>query len=437
MSAPLQPAMPKEMPNKMPRARATALVLALAFITRLLPFLSLLAHHTTTWIYTRGLETGFVAHSLLIGEGFASPFGGHTGPTALISPGYVLLVTAIFRIFGEASTASAAVILLAQIALGVLTTWLVMMLAGQLAGVRAALIAGSFFALWPPLLWVPTIFWDTSFTLCLIPALLLFALHLRERPSLARWLAFGALSGFAVLINLALSPTVAAIFCWAVWVDRSAPKQPRNALLAALLALAIYSPWPIRNEFALHSFIPLRTTVGLELWMGNREGATGYLDESIFPFYNRAELTRYLQRGEVAYMQDKSDAAKAAIRNHPSTFAALTARRITRFWFGSGNQHGAPLYIVGAVATTLLGLAGLATLYRLRHSEARVACLLLAIPLLLFPLPYYITHAEFRYRLALDPLLTALAACFIALRAPVVSPAGEPDPTPIATPEAA
>ena len=32
------------------------------------------------------------------------------------------------------------------------------------------------------------------------------------------------------------------------------------------------------------------------------------------------------------------------------------------------------------------------------------------LPLLLFPLPYYITHAEFRYRLIIDPLLTILGA---------------------------
>jgi hypothetical protein len=38
-----------------------------------------------------------------------------------------------------------------------------------------------------------------------------------------------------------------------------------------------------------------------------------------------------------------------------------------------------------------------------------VAALFL-LPLLLFPLPYYITHAEFRYRLVVDPLLTILAA---------------------------
>jgi len=40
----------------------------------------------------------------------------------------------------------------------------------------------------------------------------------------------------------------------------------------------------------------------------------------------------------------------------------------------------------------------------------RAFAVLMALPLLLFPLPYYITHAEFRYRLNIDPLLTILAA---------------------------
>jgi hypothetical protein len=45
----------------------------------------------------------------------------------------------------------------------------------------------------------------------------------------------------------------------------------------------------------------------------------------------------------------------------------------------------------------------------MRRNRLRVAALFL-LPLLVFPLPYYITHAEFRYRLVVDPLLTILAA---------------------------
>jgi hypothetical protein len=37
------------------------------------------------------------------------------------------------------------------------------------------------------------------------------------------------------------------------------------------------------------------------------------------------------------------------------------------------------------------------------------ACaVLLALPFLIFPLPYYLTHADFRFRLLLDPIAIML-----------------------------
>ena len=55
----------------------------------------------------------------------------------------------------------------------------------------------------------------------------------------------------------------------------------------------------------------------------------------------------------------------------------------------------------------------------------RSFAVLMALPLLLFPAPYYITHAEFRYRLNIDPILTVLAAYAVtqlASRLPRKSP---------------
>jgi hypothetical protein len=49
----------------------------------------------------------------------------------------------------------------------------------------------------------------------------------------------------------------------------------------------------------------------------------------------------------------------------------------------------------------------------------------MALPLLLFPLPYYITHAEFRYRLVIDPILTILAAYAVTQFAGKASVAAE------------
>jgi hypothetical protein len=145
--------------------------------------------------------------------------------------------------------------------------------------------------------------------------------------------------------------------------------------------------------------------------MGNRPGATGYLDESVFPMYNKQELANYISEGELAYTQDKSDQAKAYIWAHPARFVEMTLRRFFRFWTGTGNSSGSPVYVIHALLTSILGIMGLAQLYRARK---RSFAILMTLPLLLFPAPYYITHAEFRYRLVIDPLLTVLAGYAVA-----------------------
>jgi hypothetical protein len=182
-------------------------------------------------------------------------------------------------------------------------------------------------------------------------------------------------------------------------------------LLSALFFVVVFSPWPLRNAKVFHAFIPLRTTVGFELWMGNHAGADGFLDESLFPMYNQAELTDYEARGEVAYSAHKSALAQGYIAEHPALFLQMTALRAKRFWTGTGSRHGSILFAVHALFTTIFGFGGL---WLLARSKRYALSLLFALPMALFPLPYLITHAEFRYRLVLDPILTIFSGYALA-----------------------
>jgi len=385
--------------------RTTWTVLAVAFLLRAGVMLLVIFHYPPGWLYTRGNEMGFLAQSLLSGHGLGSPFGVPTGPTAFIAPLYPILVAGIFKIFGIDSVASAVVILLAQTVAALVTIWLMMRIAGNLFNQRAATIAGLIWACAPPLLFIPTIFWDTSFALCALTALVALVLELRPSPSKLAWLGLGAFCGIIALLNSALVFITAALL---LWLAAQSPRETRaRCLLAAVTFTIVFSPWPIRNARVFHAFIPLRTTVGEELWMGNHPNSTGFLDESLFPTYNAAELAQYNQLGELQFTRNKSALAMDYIRANPTTFIALSARRVIRFWTGTGTQNGSGLFALYATFTTLFGLVGLWRLIRMR-SYAVAACF--ALPLLLFPLPYYITHAEFRYRLIIDPLLTILAA---------------------------
>jgi len=385
--------------------RTTWTVLAIALLLRCLVILQVLFHYPPGWLYTRGNEMGFLAKSLLAGQGLSSPFGVPTGPTAFIAPAYPILIAGIFKFFGIESVASAVVILLAHTAAALLTIWLMMRIASKLFNPRAALIAGLIWACAPPLLFIPTIFWDTSFALCALTGLVALVLELQPNPSKLAWLGLGAFCGFIALLNSAMVFTAAALLIWLA--AQSSRGTRARCLLAVITFVIVFSPWPIRNARVFHAFIPLRTTVGEELWMGNHPHSNGFLDESLFPTYNPAELAQYNQLGELVFTRNKSALAMSYIRQNPGTFIALSMHRFVRFWSGTGTQKGSGLFGIYATFTMLFGLIGL---WRLAHSRryALVACF--TIPFLLFPLPYYITHAEFRYRLLIDPLLTILAA---------------------------
>lgn len=388
-----------------PSRRTLFVIFGLALLGRLMALLSTVTSHPHNWLFSHPWEMGFLANTLLHGQGFSSPFGVPTGPTAFIAPGYPTLIAAIFFVFGSDTFASALFIMGMHIAVSLVTIWLIMHVTRTMLDSRSAILAGAFWAVSPPLWFIPAIFWESSFSECAIIGIIALALRYSRDSTTAHWIALGALCGIILLINPALLFSLLAIMGWLAFQTR---RVSRTAPILGLLTLAVvFAPWPIRNAVRFHAFIPLRSTVGFEMWMGNRPGATGRLDESIFPMFNQHELASYIAMGEVPYIHSKSQLASDYIRSHPGIFIKMTARRVYRFWAGTGNVSASALYELHALLTTVFGFVGLVLIYRRR---SRAFAILMALPLLLFPVPYYITHAEFRYRLNIDPVLTVLAA---------------------------
>ncbi len=385
--------------------KATIAILGVGLALRLVVLWTVLKYYPAKWLFTRGMEMGWLAQSILDGKGLSSPFGVPTGPSAFVAPGYPILIAGVFRVLGSYSIASELFVLCVQIGLNLVTVWLMMVIARRLFDQRAAVIAGLVWACSLPLIWMPTIFWDTSIAICLLVGLLALVLHFSDKTTWLTWVFLGAYCALTALINPAMILVLGSMLIWLAWQRREA--QRWGLLVAGLTFCVVFSPWPIRNAKVFHAFIPLRTTVGYELWMGNRHGATGFLDESLFPSFNAAELNDYKTRGELGYTAHKSDLAKEYIFTHPRSFVHLTAVRVFRYWMGTGAEKGSPIFALHSLLTFGFGIAGLWMLFRKRRLALAI---LFAMPLLLFPIPYYITHAEFRYRLALDPLLTILAA---------------------------
>ena len=379
-------------------------ILGVALLLRSLMVLPAAKGDPRWWFFNQASEYGCLAQSLLAGHGYASPFCGSTGPSAFLAPGYPLLVAAVFHFFGAYSTEAAAALIGLQALFGVLVVLTVMLLAKRLLGGTAANIAGVLSAISPPLVCLPILFWETSLSMLLLTGVIQLALLCVERPSNRRWVGFGAYCAVAMFVNPSLLLTFAAVLIWMVW-QHGTPRAQGPAL--ALLAwCTIFSIWPIRNASQMHAFIPLRTNLGYELWQGNRRGSDGTFTAALHPNSSNEEYARYAELGEAAYMHEKSVLAVEAIKADKARFARLSLERFAKFWMNSTDSKSSLMLTLDIAFTSLMSAVGLGLLFWRKNPVA----LLLTIPFVVLPAPYYFTHADFRFRLLLDPLAILLTA---------------------------
>ena len=192
------------------------------------------------------------------------------------------------------------------------------------------------------------------------------------------WLGFGALGGAAALtepVVLSVVPLLGLWTCWQRFRRRQSWVLPIT--VAALAAVAVMTPWFVRDYETFHQFIPIRSGFGLELYIGNSAESLHWVDRSLHPNHSDAELAEYAQRGELAYMAHKAQQAKQYIRSHPAQYVFRVLRRVVYIWTGFWSFNRAylaeePLDVPNiflSTTMTVLALAGLRQVYRVNLSR--------------------------------------------------------------------
>lgn len=365
-------------------------------------------------------EVGSIARSLASGKGYSSPYNRQTGPTAILPPVYPLFVAGVFKAFGIQSAASFRVLLSLNILFAALTCIPIFKTGRIVGGLPLAAAAAWLWALFPngiaiPFEWI----WETSLSALLAAMLLWLALELPQRPSAASWVRFGLLCGLALMTNPALGAAIPMLLLWAAWRARKCDSRAwLKAATAIAVALASCVPWTIRNYAVFHRFIPLRSGFGFELYIGNNEN---YAEPRAWlprVGYDR-EVLRYIRMGERPFMDEEKRKALAFIHEYPRIALQLCGKRVIDFWVGMAApiqflRGEAPLFDRFIVlCNLLLPIAALAGLLRLASARSAFLWPLLALPLF-FPLAYYLTHTSLRYRHAIDPCVSLLAAAAFA-----------------------
>jgi 4-amino-4-deoxy-L-arabinose transferase-like glycosyltransferase len=366
-------------------------------------------------------ETGNIAYSLAAGHGFSSPYWQETGPTAWLTPVYPALVAGVFRVFGIHTPHSFFAIVFLNILFSAATCVPLFYLGKRVGGLGVASGAAWLWAIFPnaviiPYEWV----WDTSLAALLMATILWATLELADTASLRAWCGYGWLWGFALMTNPSLGSLLPVLLGWVAYrafqLGRLRLSRP---LLACGIAVLCCVPWTVRNYFAFHRFIPLRSNFPFELWLGNNE----QFDEQsqVMPAADpeRAEIRNYIHMGETAFMQDKWNKATAFISTHPKLEMILHGRRFVATWTGlekpleGFRDAESPLVRLVLISNTLGAIGGLCGIVVLFLRRDPYAFPLAAGPIL-YPVIYYVTHTSLRYRHPIDPVMLLLAAVAIA-----------------------
>jgi 4-amino-4-deoxy-L-arabinose transferase-like glycosyltransferase len=366
-------------------------------------------------------EMGWTARSIFLGHGFGSPFLPITGPTALVPPLYPYLLAGAFRLFGLYTAKSAFAILGFNSLCSALTCIPLYYLVYNSLGRRSARIAAIAWAIYPFAVYFSADrIWDYALTGLLFSCCLLVAqrLHLR---GLLGWAGFGLLYGITVLSNpsvVTILPFLLIIAMIRFWRNHSSyGRLPTKALfqrvlLASVAFVLVCTPWTIRNERVMHASFFLRDGFWLEFYAGNNGDTTASNSAFAHPASNPVEMAKYQSMGEIAYMADKHELAVDFVKHHPAFFAVATARRFVRFWTGYWSFNSSYLKYepmdLPNVPFCLFLVTFMAIGLRRWWKKDRSAVLPYIVALLVFPLPYYVTHSSMDYRQPIEPIIIVL-----------------------------
>ncbi len=367
--------------------------------------------------FTFGYEMARVARALVTGYGYSDPFSGHTGPTAWVPPVYPLLIAAVFKLFGIYSLKSGWVLLTLNSIFSAATSLCVYEIAARCYNRKVAIWSAWIWALYPAAMqyavrWV----WETSLSTFLFAAILVLTLRMRrtgegtgERDGqiLQRWLLFALLWACIALTNSTMLLFLPACGIWALLGSPKPAQSVRSAALAGVLFVACLAPWVWRNWNTLHAFVPMRSNFGAELYVGNGPGSDGFRYGVLVGLPEQdAQHRLYVQLGEIAYVHQRGELAKAYIRSHPAHFASLSLKRFYFFWASvphPSDKHWMLDFIrqVNFCVPSITGLLGLLLSLRRRTPAAG----LFAWAFALLPLTYYFVTVEARFRHPLEPLI--------------------------------
>lgn len=287
------------------------------------------------------------ARSIAAGDGFPESTIAGGGPSAFRPPLYPYLLGGAYAVSGDSVEAGRVLGAL----LGTLIVLGIFLVAREIWGRAAGLLAAALAAVFPPLVLLHMALISEPLFVALELGVVYCALVARRLGGDWRWaLAAGALCGLAALTrsNGALLAIPAAI---GVWTAR--PRVSRGALAAPLAVVAatavVLVPWTIRNAIEFDAFVPTTTQTGYGLagaFNDEARSVNGYTATWALPDAT-ARYGELLERDDLDERELDSELRRSALSyagDHLGFVAEGTGLNLLRTFHVLGQEPGAATY---------------------------------------------------------------------------------------------
>ena len=316
-----------------------------------------------------------IAENLVNGNGYR--VYADTSETMLRSPGFVLILAAIFALFGK----TLLVVQFVQFLMSAATAAMVYLISQRLLSFpRVSLAAAALVLVHPVLMMSDTRGGtDTTLAFCLTATLWLLFRAIDTR----RWVDFGLTGlvlGYTMLVKASVALIFPAIFLFLAWSSTSGAQLRtliRNFAITGALAALVMAPWVIRNFELSGEFVPTMTAGPMAMFQGEEgeelasvakiAGSCSRLSQT-----NRSELgtkwaftcgmtsSRSFTRSATSLPSTTNLGTGHGRMNqaHPTLLAAAIAHNSWAFWFQGRTQKATLINIIIVLPFLLLSVFG-------------------------------------------------------------------------------
>jgi 4-amino-4-deoxy-L-arabinose transferase-like glycosyltransferase len=331
-------------------SRRTVVLLIMILLVALSFRLFLVARSAGAPLFADEVTYDSIAMNLIEGHGYSRGTGPDFPPTAVVGPGYVLMLAAVYAVVGHQPVG----VKLVQVVLDCLSCLLLFRISIRLFHrTDTALLASLIYALYPPFaMHTNAILTETLAVFVTILAISLFLDHATRRTTLALYLS-AFVSGVAALSRPILAMLPGLFFLSAFrGAEKRLPLLKHLVLQCAVVGL-VMSPWVLRNAVVFHSFIPSVTLGGVTFW-----GGTGPADGRVVGGLGEPWTPKHVEPAVRGLSEVERDRwffreGMRVIREHPARFLRVALRKVPRLWFNLAKDERSNM------ATKALGAVGL------------------------------------------------------------------------------